>query len=211
MANERNPYEFDESAVFVAPPEEFPDDIEPPEWPKWVGGIGLAVGGLGTCCSLMGAASTALAPRLMQMAAAGQQMDLPPVMTSPPLATRLSVAAQVVTSLLLVVAAALCLARKPASRTLHLVWAVLAIAVFLWATYVGLQVQAQIDQWVRDNPDAEFAELMRSGAGMQGAMTQMISIGINTLLSLAWPIFCLIWFGLIKRRARDFGPPPSNI
>jgi len=210
MANERNPYEFDESAVFVAPPEEFPDDIEPPEWPKWVGGVGLAIGALSTCCSLMSAASTAVMPRIMQMASqSGQSMDLPPVYFSPPLSMRLSLAAKVVMALLLIIAAAMCLARKPASRILHLVWAPLSIGVFLWATYAALQMQAQVVQWINDNPDSEFAQL--TGSSMQGSMSQFIGIGIDALISLPWPIFCLIWFGAVKRRPQDFGPPSTGI
>ncbi len=213
MGVEKNPYAFDESAVFVAPPDEGweqpPELPAPPGWTKWLGGVGLAIGAVSGCCSLGDAAVAALAPRLMQMISAAQ-IDMPPVYTAPPLAFKLSLVAKVAAALLLVVAAAMCLARKPASRSLHLVWALLSIAVFIWATAMTFQMQAQVEQWMRDNPDADFTQLAQQGMAMQGQMSQLISVAINALLSLAWPVFILIWFGLIKRRPEDFAAPTRS-
>jgi hypothetical protein len=50
-------------------------------------------------------------------------------------------------------------------------------------------------------------------AQMQGFITGMIwgSVCIGLVLGMGYPVFLLIWFGLIKKRPEDMGPPPQGL
>ncbi|MFG0275748.1 MAG: hypothetical protein ACF8QF_11900, partial [Phycisphaerales bacterium] len=62
-----------------------------------------------------------------------------------------------------------------------------------------LQVQIQMQEWIEANPDSDFARAAGQGGGAGG----MIGLAIGLIIGLAWPSFCLIWFGLVKRKPVD--------
>ena len=39
----------------------------------------------------------------------------------------------------------------------------------------------------------------------------LATFGCTVLFSLAYPVFILIWFGLMKKRPEDMGPPPQEL
>ncbi|MCG3125113.1 MAG: hypothetical protein GIKADHBN_03641 [Phycisphaerales bacterium] len=174
-----------------------PDDLpaEQPSWPKVVGIISICVGALFMCCGGFGLAS----PLLMNMMPPEQRSQFPPSMMSG-LQTAL-IAAGMLSDVLLIVAGALTISRKPAGRVLHLAFAVIAILITIGATFAGFQQQAVIDQWVRENPSSQFAQQQK----MAGGMGQWFGLGIGLVLGLAYPIFLFIWFGLVKRTAASMG------
>jgi hypothetical protein len=48
---------------------------------------------------------------------------------------------------------------------------------------------------------------------MQGFITGVIwgSVCVGLVFGMGYPVFLLIWFGLIKKRPEDMGPPPQEL
>ena len=49
-----------------------------------------------------------------------------------------------------------------------------------------------IMEWARQNPDNPWAQ-------QQNPLLTVVIFAFVIVLSFAWPVFCLIWFGLVKR------------
>ena len=64
--------------------------------------------------------------------------------------------------------------------------------------------------WIQANPNDPAAQMLQR-SGMWAFVVGMLLVG--TLLTLAWPGFCLVWFGLLGKgrtppdRARDDAEP----
>lgn len=206
MAHDENPYESArrDDDVFVAPPTdrgEFVDDfVEPAKWPKVYGIISIVWGALGLLCGGLGAAWMGFGPRMMQSAAANSAGGFPPALTTVNPATLAITVVSTLWAVLLITAGSMCVARKPAARPAHLVWAVGAIVLTAIGTKMNLDIQADIAQWVRDNPNADFSKA-QAGAGSLG---NMIGLAVGLFFGLVWPIFSLIWFGIVKTKPEEF-------
>ncbi len=203
MTNEENPYQQPrrDDDVFVAPPTdrgEFVDDfVEPAKWPKVIGIISIVWGGLGLLCGGLGTAWMGVGPRMMQSAAANSAGGMPPVVLTVNTGLLVLTIVSTLWTILLITAGSMCVARKPATRVTHLVWAAGAIVLTAIGTKMNLDMQAEIAQWVRDNPDADFSKQQAAA----GALGNMVGLAVGLFFGLAWPIFTLIWFGVIKTKA----------
>ncbi len=198
MAEQDKP--FDEQDVYVAGPDAYDDDfVEPPRWPKVVGIISICWGGLGLCCNGLGAVWFVLGPRMIGTAAQQMPGGMPPVILSPPPSQTVLAVLSAVLSVLLIVAGAVATARRPMSRVLHLVYSVLAMILAFAGAYVSLEIQAEIAEWVKANPDAQFSQSQRQG----GVAGQVIGLAFGLILGFAWPLFCIVWFGFVKRKPDD--------
>lgn len=172
------------------------DDFDAqPGWPKPVGIVSIVVASLGLICGSCG---------LIQ-GAAGMVMQPPAGTTPPPGMTPLMALVQIVglgMSIVLLVSGIMCVKRNPKSRPVHLIWAVLSLLVMVVGIMLQIQGIAAFEKWMADNPDDQQVKAM-ANLPMKQIFYAIIALAV--LLSGAWPVFCLIWFGLIKKKPQDFG------
>jgi hypothetical protein len=176
---------------------------ENPGWPKVIGILSIIFGFLGI---VFGVGSVALMPLWTgMMEGALDGAPPPPSMQLTPLLLGLTAAGGLL-NLLLIVAGFMTIARKPAGRTAHLVYAVLCAFSAIAVLFYQQQTQAAVLQWAKEYPDNPVAQSMTSGAQAAG---QLIGLIIGMAIGLAWPVFCIIWFGMVKRHADSMGAPPE--
>jgi hypothetical protein len=170
-----------------------------PLWPKVVGVISIVWGALGaTCggCSVAGALlSTLMAPTGGAVGPGGQIPPMPDVMkpTAMQVAPTLLSAAW---SVYLVVCGVVLVMRRPIARPLHLAYAVGSILLTILSTVVSVQYQAAISDWAAKNPDNFWARY-------HNPLLSYILTGVFAALGLCWPVFCLAWFGLVRKDSAE--------
>lgn len=186
-------------------PPTMPEDVAEvqavPGWPKVVGIISICWGALGLVCGGCGALSLFLMPQLL--AGQGDVGELPPTMKPGPALMGLMVVSFGV-SVLLIVAGWLCVLRRTVARPLHLVYAVTGLVSSVAMTVVQWRGMVEMERWVRENPESMFAKGY-SPAGQLGGLLFGVVMGV------AWPLFCLVWFGVVKRTRESFGPPSEEV
>ncbi|MDX9911141.1 MAG: hypothetical protein RBS39_04855 [Phycisphaerales bacterium] len=169
--------------------DEFGEPEPLPKWPKPVGILSIVFGGLTLTCV---GGSVAMMPVWAGMVKGQLGGDpLPPNLTLSMLEI-FAMAASLSVNLLLVIAGAMCVARKGAARGMHLLYGLLMFGVVGLGVVVQLSERAQLEQWLHDYPNSEMAKAMAGQS--QSAAGLIIAVAI-TAVSLAWPVFCLIWFG----------------
>jgi len=173
--------------------------VDLPGWVKPVGIISLVWGAIGLFCGVIGIGGSILMQQFQQSASNQMQGGFPDVLLNPPASAQAAQAAGIVWTIYLIVCGALLLGRKTVARPMLIVYALGGILLTLWGVYEQLQVQIAIRQWVADNPDSDFAR----ASGQSGAMGAFVGLAVGIVLGLAWPLFCLVWFGLVKRKATD--------
>lgn len=166
------------------------DGPAPPRWPKVIGIISIVFGSLGVICGGVGIGWQLLAPGMMGQMAGGA----PPAIMNPSPINLGYGAVSTLFTFVLIVAGALTVARKPSGRTAHLAWAVVAMIFGAVGIYMQVKMNAEIATWVADNPDADFSK-----------QPQMPIIGYACagFFGFGWPLFTLVWFGLIKKKGSD--------
>ncbi|MDX2114224.1 MAG: hypothetical protein SFZ24_01205 [Planctomycetota bacterium] len=187
-------------------PEDFPGMSDPapyeaPEqaWPKPVGVTSIVIGAVSLTCTACGGAALGLQVAFVAEMAKQFPDGMPPSMGAiEPLMIAQMVGGALV-NVVLVVAGAMLVMRKPVARVLHLVYAGLGLIAF--ATWILLQVQAQVEitEWCKQNPGTKFAQQQQAS----GPIGLIIGLGLGVVLGLLWPLFCIVWFGAIKRRDAD--------
>ena len=179
-----------------APPteaDEFP--AEQPQWPKVVGIISIVWGSVSLLCGGCGLAS----PWMMNLMPPEQRAQLPDHMISG--AQMVAMVVGMGFSVLLIVAGIMTIARKQMGRYLHLVQALCSFVIFAVSIYLNIQQQEYLKQWAAQNPDTNFAKQLHAG----GNMGNIIGYVFGALVGLAYPVFCLIWFGIVKRKPGSMG------
>lgn len=172
------------------------DDLKPlPKWPKVVGIISIVLASLGLICNGCSAGMSAAAETMLGMAE--EQMGPAPDVMKPSTGMIAVAVASFMWSGVLLVAGILTVARNPAGRITHLVYAVGGIILTCASTYLGLKSLEAVGEWARQNPDNQWAQNASPTMGM-------ISITIGIVIGLGWPLFCLVWFGFIKKTRDDF-------
>lgn len=173
------------------------DDIRPmPKWPKVIGVISIVWGSLGLVCNGFGIVSPLIFGPMMKSAAEQMKGGMPPAVTDPNPVMLGLYGVGMVWSILLIVAGAMTVARKPAGRPVHLFWAATNAVMAVGGIFLSLRMQNSIAEWVRDNPTSDFAQSYSATSGM-------IGLGVGVVLGLAWPLFILVWFLTVKRRNAD--------
>jgi hypothetical protein len=164
---------------------------EPAKWPKVVGIVSIVWSVLGVTCGGCGLASGAMT----EWAASMAPPEFGPMPAElKPMGLQLGLAgAGMFWALLLMASGIACVMRKPGARPLHLTYAIGAIVLGLAGAYLGYMQQQVAMQFVRDNPSSKWAQQAKPEIGL-------IMLVVGTALALAWPVFCLIWFGMVKRR-----------
>ena len=160
---------------------------DPPGWPKVIGILSIIWGSLGVTCAGCGLVILPILPSLL-----GKPGEpLPPTMHIDPMSGVLYVLG-IAQAVLLIVAGVMTLRRVAAGRWLHLLYAAAGFALLPFGLYVTWRKNQLMGQWVQDNPSSPFVRGYKPGAGTFGLIVQGV-------LGMAWPLFTLIWFGMVKR------------
>ncbi|TVQ33306.1 MAG: hypothetical protein EA376_02935 [Phycisphaeraceae bacterium] len=175
---------------------------EPPGWVKPVGILSIVFGSLGIIGSVCGLAVSGwmISPvwdDMMRQAAEASGDTYTP-MPKPSIGSLMQQAALFAWAIVLLVAGIQTLMRKPVARALHLIWAVGKVVLVIWGTWIGLQYSAQMTEWAEQHGDPQATGMMGFG-GVASTATTVLMI----IWQLAWPTFCLIWFGLVKTKPDD--------
>lgn len=181
------------------------DDFEPypPKWPKVVGWISIVLGSLGVICVSCSVAWLLTSKDLLKGNPQIDSNNLPPVMQiSPIMAVQMGTGAAL--SLLLIAAGGLTLGRQKLGRILHIIYGVLGLLNGVFGFFVQFKQHAAMTAWVRDNPDSMFSK-NHSPASLY------IGLGCGGFF-LLWPLFCVVWFSLVKRTHDQMlhGPRPLD-
>ncbi|HLO42187.1 MAG TPA: hypothetical protein VK176_14275 [Phycisphaerales bacterium] len=169
---------------------------EPPAWPKVVGWISAIWGGLGTCCLMLSGLGAVVGKMFIPPDQASQ---FPPSFMTP--ATMVMMVVGLVMSILLCVAGVMTINRKITGRYLHLVYAVISLILVPVGFWVGLQNQAMLEDWIRQNPDTQFAKQQQQMGGAAGQIVSYVFQGIGLLYNL----FLIFWFGVVKKTPQSMG------
>ena len=185
-------------------------EIPPAGWPKPIGVLSLIFGILAVTCGVAGMAMWAASDALMgSLMGAAMPPNTPPPPYSPPMSLVLLASAGlgVILNIILICAGAALLKRSQSGRSLHLVYALVGIvAAFFgsFAGYAGQQAQQQaMTQWIEQHGDTDdttrqIVDQQQMSAQMQGPI-QAISLIVGLIVALAWPVFCIVWFGMMKK------------
>lgn len=171
--------------------------IEVPQWPKTVGILSVSWAALGTCCvgglfSLVTLLPRLLPPEFLQ--------DSPPMFQLTP-SMAASFALSLANTILLLVAGIMCLRRAYSSRSLHLCYAIMAVGLIVWGLYAQTQAVAANNAWRDAHPDHPLSK----------QRDNLVMAFIFSGLGAIYPIFCLVWFGLVKRTEESMtGLPESH-
>ncbi len=197
-------------------PSDFHLSGEPPAWPKVVGILSIVLGSLGTVCGLCFAVfSFAMQPFMQKMgelqAQGGASARGGPTIPSTPLPAELSpgplsmVGAVFwpIGAIIMLVAGIATLRRVASGRTLHLGYA----AVSLIFTFVGLagahMYQSRATLFLAAHPDDPWSVFFNKQGSIGMHFVQALGI---TCVSVIYPIFCIVWFGVMGKRP-DVGAP----
>ncbi len=184
---------MDEQAIEMAI-----DDVEAPIWPKPIGVVGIIWGTVNIGCMGCGAIGLMMP---MFMGSSMQQAfpdGMPPTLMNPPLTIWLNYLVGLGLALLLIASGIVLLLRKPVARPMHLVYATIAVIATIFGLYAGWQMQAEINAWCQQHPDTAYAKQAAASG-----IFQWVGLGLGIVLGLGWPVFLLIWFGLVKRDSQE--------
>ncbi|MBL8763217.1 MAG: hypothetical protein JNM07_02980 [Phycisphaerae bacterium] len=187
-----------QNPVSAIPPEIealIPDD--PPGWPKVVGIISICWSVLGlTCigCGVIGMFVPVMMKESMEKAMEGPM----PAAMQPSIHQFVQLGSGAAWTVLLMVAGIMCVMRRPAARPLHLLYAVGSFVLAAMSVWFTLQQQQAMNDWAAQNPGTKWADQIN-----QGKSFQWIGLAIGVALSSIWPVFCIVWFGLVKRSAES--------
>lgn len=164
-------------------------EIEPPAWTKTLGIFSIIFAALGLTCNGCGAAF----PLIMGAIPMPPEMGSMPDVMKPPMMMSLVAGLSFFWSVLLLLAAIMTMRRAAVGRSLHLVWAGGSLVLLLVGVAISIQMVGAQQAWKVANADSPWAKQMGS-AGMGYAMT-----GVSIVFGGFWPVFCLVWFGLLKK------------
>ena len=194
------------------PPPMFPGEMpqEPKSWPKVLGIFSIVWGSLGLICNGCGAVMLVFQQAMMDMliqqqqnnpsaSKGGPQMTPMPDVMKPGAMDMAGPVLGFLVCILLLVAGILLTMRRAQSRMMHLVYGGLSLIVTLIGTAMAVQKQNAIAAWATQNPD-DFWAIQQT---TQGGQFAYIGIGRAFTPGLAYTVFVLIWFGVIKRNTTE--------
>ncbi|MEK6703735.1 MAG: hypothetical protein AABZ53_15855 [Planctomycetota bacterium] len=164
--------------------------VDVPQWPKAIGIVSIIWAGIGLTCLGCGVIGMTVGQNLMTEEMRAQS---PPMTFG--LMQMIVMGLGGVNALLLLVAGIMTLRRMGVGRWLHLAYALASLPLFAVGMWYTLQQQDEQKQWYLEHPESPGAKMM-SGSG--GSL-QLLLLVLQIVLSLGYPVFLLIWFGLVKR------------
>lgn len=179
-----------------------PNPQRRPGWPKAIGITSLILGLLAFTCMGLGQGVNPLMAGMVGPRFWGDA-PAPPIYTLTP-ALAVSIAVFLIPNFFLCLAGLATLRRAALGRTLHLAYALIAVVAaggYLWSSG---QIQAELLQWIKDHPGTVFATQQGPFLQQMSGFTSMLT-AVTLAVGLAWPVFCIIWFGMVKRQADAMG------
>ncbi len=167
------------------------DAVEPPGWPKAVGITSIVLGAIFVgCigCSIVGGVigQSFMPPEM--------QADPPPSGITP--LSMVAFAIGVVCDVVLIIAGAMTVSRRIVGRYLHLLYSALTILAFPLTVWLQMDHNAAMQAYMSRHPE------MAKMPGMSfstGPTALIVGIAIAAVIGLSYPLFLLIWFGLVKK------------
>lgn len=172
---------------------------EPQTWPKPVGITSIVLGAFNLCC--VGCVGVGIAMQTIFAEQMAEQFPdgMPPQAMGVSIPMAASLALGTLVDVLLIVAGSMLLMRRPVARTLHLAYGVLGLIGFAIGVIISVQMQVEMTEWIKQNSTTKFAQQQQA----TGWIGQMIGWVFQIVLGFLWPVFCLIWFGLVKKKSAD--------
>ena len=165
---------------------------DPPAWPKVVGIISTVWGSIGVICNGCGVISAFAGPAMMNMVPPEQRAQMAQQPQPGPLQILLYVLG-IGLSAFLIASGVMTLKRRPVGRVMHLFYGVVAILLGIVSMIVGWGTfQTQMQAMANDPKQAAALPMARTMG--------YVMFGFFGCIGFAYPIFCLIWFGALKRR-----------
>ncbi|MFT5423074.1 MAG: small-conductance mechanosensitive channel [Phycisphaerales bacterium] len=180
--------------------------IEPPGWPKVIGIMSIIFGSLSVFCGGIQAVAAPFQGSMVEPMLNGDPM--PPGYSFDAVMIGLAIGGGAV-NVLLLVAGILLVNRRAAARLAHLVYALLLIPLTVLSGLNGMKVMAAQQDWAKLYPSNDFAKQMTAAGDISATIGTVILL-LVILLSLAWPLFCIIWFGLVKTKLRHMTGQPEE-
>lgn len=176
---------------------------EPPAWPKVVGIISIVLASLSLICGGCG-----LVQNVMGLVQGGKDVEMPnsaPIHIPPP--SGLSVGLGVLGwlwAVVLLVAGIMTLKRLAKGRLLHLVYAGVSIVLTIGSVAVGMaEMQRVFDAFGQNAQMAQMAGMIRMFT--YAVMCFAVSLG------LGYPLFLLVWFGMMGKRPEAGAMPQEPL
>lgn len=179
------------------PIDSYEDDLfagPPPAWPKWIGGLAIAWGGLGLPCTGIASLGLVFQEQMVQQKISGAPM--PEVIQNPGLEWVVMIAGLVLTVVLLF-GGIFCVMRSPVSRLMILGWGILSLLLSLWSYTIQTAKFNSLQEWAKLYPDTQYAQEINM---MSGGIGQGVILGMTILFGVIIPGFFIIWFGFIKTK-----------
>lgn len=168
--------------------------VKKPIWTAVLGWICVALSSFGLLCGGLGMLMLPFSAQFIEGMLEG---DPPPPSMSPSIATIALGLVGLVLTVVLLVASIMLITRRVKARMLFLVYSGIGLPLNFLSFMNQLSIQAADKQWAQDYPSNQMAQNMSTQGSEIG---QMIGLGIFMLLGLGWPLFLLMWFGLIKTK-----------
>ncbi|MDX2146345.1 MAG: hypothetical protein SFZ23_02385 [Planctomycetota bacterium] len=191
----------------------------PPGWPKGLGIFSIVWGSLGLVCGVCGLAFLLMMPNFMQQVANAQPAQsgqapppTPPdiLFKQPPIALA-GMGLSVLVVILLIIAGIMTMGRKKPGGLLHILYAVFSLVATGLTVVGGVQHAHNVAAWIQQNPDHPF--FAQAGGSMGFGMSTDPTMGTIQAVGLAvvsaiYPLFCLVWFGILKKDPSVGAPEP---
>ena len=170
--------------------------IDRPRWPTPVGIVSICWASLGLLCGILFTVGFAFTngPQFSEMVEKGMGSPMPDVLR-PNSSQLVLMAIGTLWAGVLLFAGIATLTRKESGRTLHLLYAIVALALAVVGLYLQARQMGEVRTWVDANPDNPWAK-------GQNPIGQFLGACFGMIFSLAYPIFLLIWFGVAKRNQK---------
>lgn len=164
-----------------------------PSWPKWIGGLAIAWGGLGLPCTGMGMLGLAFQKKGVESKLDGAPM--PEVFMNPGQEWILMGIGLMLTFLLLF-GGIFCIMRKPVSRIMILGWGLVSVPLALWSYIIQTNKLESLMAWAEINPSTQYAQELEMMAGVMPVIVLVMTL----IFGVIAPSFAIVWFGLIKTK-----------
>ncbi len=164
-----------------------------PSWPKWIGGLAVAWGGLGLPCTGMGALGLAFQKKGVESKLDGAPM---PEVFLHPGQEWIIMGIGLALTFLLLFGGIFCIARNPISRMMILGWGLLSIPMALWSYIVQSNKLDSLMAWAELHPSTQYAQEL----DMAGGFMQIVLLVMTLIFGVIAPSVAIVWFGLIKTK-----------
>lgn len=181
---------------------EFNLPTSPPAWPKVIGIISIVLASMSAVCGGCG-----LVQNVINAARGSIEMQLPSgtaQLPAPSIAGVVLSGVGWLWAFLLLVAGIMTLKRKANGRMLHIVYSGVAIVLTVLSMIVAVGDMRAMTQAMEADPQ------IKQMAGMiQGIMYGAVCFGVA--LGLGYPVFCLVWFGMMGKRPEAGAAPEEPL